>query len=157
VLSPANEASSIRYAAPPIGSNRWQPPQTPAINRTDVLSARNFASRCPQAGDAPYTGDPCPGLENVETLPARCRDTTTFQKSIMGNEDCLFLSVYAPPDEINLPVLVWIREFFRCSLRKSPRLTVRRRWRLRCRGWYAESHSYYECEQQWLRCRCDTI
>lgn len=54
------------------------------------------------------------------TLPARCRDTTQFQKSIMGNEDCLFLSVYAPQDKTNLPVLVWIRESFRCFLRRFP-------------------------------------
>lgn len=25
-----------------------------------------------------------------------------------GNEDCLFLSVYAPPNAASLPVLVWI-------------------------------------------------
>ena len=25
-----------------------------------------------------------------------------------GNEDCLFLSVYAPQNKTNLPVLVWI-------------------------------------------------
>ena len=27
---------------------------------------------------------------------------------IPGNEDCLFLNVYAPKDAVNLPVLVWI-------------------------------------------------
>ena len=27
-----------------------------------------------------------------------------------GNEDCLFLSVYAPQNKTNLPVLVWIRK-----------------------------------------------
>lgn len=27
-----------------------------------------------------------------------------------GSEDCLFLSVYAPQNKANLPVLVWIRK-----------------------------------------------
>lgn len=27
-----------------------------------------------------------------------------------GNEDCLYLNVYAPPRAENLPVLVWIRK-----------------------------------------------
>jgi carboxylesterase type B len=27
---------------------------------------------------------------------------------IPGNEDCLFLNVYAPPNAKNLPVIVWI-------------------------------------------------
>lgn len=76
----------IRYAAPPTGSNRWQPPQPPAINRAQVLPADNLPQRCPQSPDSP--------------IPANYNFT--------GNEDCLFLSVYAPQNATNLPVLVWI-------------------------------------------------
>lgn len=76
----------IRYAAPPTGQLRWQAPHTPAVNRGQVISADAYPHRCPQAPDSP--------------LPPNYNFT--------GNEDCLFLSVYAPPNATNLPVLVWI-------------------------------------------------
>ena len=81
-----NTWKGIRYAAPPTGSLRWQPPQTPAVNRGQVLPADTLEQRCPQSPDAP--------------IPAGFNFT--------GNEDCLFLSVYAPQNASNLPVLVWI-------------------------------------------------
>ena len=65
---------------------RWQPPHPPAVNRAQVLRADTLAQRCPQSPDAP--------------IPAGYNFT--------GNEDCLFLSVYAPQNKTNLPVLVWI-------------------------------------------------
>lgn len=34
-----------------------------------------------------------------------------FATSGLGNEDCLFVSVFAPPDADGLPVMVWIREY----------------------------------------------
>ncbi|KAF2183864.1 alpha/beta-hydrolase, partial [Zopfia rhizophila CBS 207.26] len=76
----------IRYAAPPIGDLRWKAPQTPAANRT-VTPASNFGPICPQA---------YPSIPNAPFIP--------------GNEDCLFLNVYAPPNapSSGLPVLVWI-------------------------------------------------
>ena len=80
------EDHSIRYAAPPTGSLRWQPPQTPAVNRAQVLPANTLEQNCPQSPDSP--------------IPAGFNFT--------GNEDCLFLSVYAPQNKTNLPVLVWI-------------------------------------------------
>lgn len=76
----------IRYAAPPIGSFRWQPPQAPAINRSQILPADTLPQRCPQSPRAPLAPD----------------------FNYTGNEDCLFLSVYAPRNADNLPVLVWI-------------------------------------------------
>ena len=80
------EDHSIRYAAPPTGSLRWQPPQAPAVNRAQVLPGDALPQRCPQAPDSP--------------VPAG--------QNFTGNEDCLFLSVYAPQNKTNLPVLVWI-------------------------------------------------
>lgn len=76
----------IRFAAPPTGSNRWQAPQPPTSNRTSVISADAFAPFCPQSS---FNGP----IGTAGTL---------------GNEDCLFLSVYAPSNATNLPVLVWI-------------------------------------------------
>lgn len=71
----------IRYAAPPTGSLRWQPPQPPAANRGKVFSAASLPERCPQSPMSP--------------LPAGFNYT--------GNEDCLILSVYAPANATNLP------------------------------------------------------
>ena len=81
-----NTWKGVRYAAPPTGQLRWQAPRTPAINRDQVLQANAYPERCPQAPDSP--------------LPPKYNFT--------GNEDCLFLSVYAPNNATDLPVLVWI-------------------------------------------------
>ncbi|KAF2003016.1 alpha/beta-hydrolase [Amniculicola lignicola CBS 123094] len=81
-----NVWKGIRFAAPPIGSLRWKIPQTPLVNRT-VIQATNFGPNCPQA---------YPAVPNARFIP--------------GDEDCLFLNVYAPPfnGAKKLPVLVWI-------------------------------------------------
>jgi len=76
----------IRYAAPPTGSLRWQPPQVPVVSRSQILPGDTLPQNCPQSPRAPITS----GFNYT------------------GNEDCLFLSVYAPQNAIDLPVLVWI-------------------------------------------------
>ncbi|UQC87348.1 acetylcholinesterase [Colletotrichum lupini] len=81
----------IRYAAPPTGSQRWQPPRLPSSNDTvtgggvPVTAATEFGPICPQNYPA------VPGLPFIP-----------------GEEDCLFLNVYAPADAKDLPVLVYI-------------------------------------------------
>jgi carboxylesterase type B len=82
--------SSIRYAAPPTGSLRWQAPQAPTVNRSSIPSAANYGAVCPQNPDA--TG-------------------AIVAESTQGaSEDCLFLNVYAPNNGTTspLPVVVWI-------------------------------------------------
>jgi carboxylesterase type B len=82
----------IRYAAPPIGSLRWQAPQAPTSNPTVVVADR-FGPACPQAYPA------LPGMPFTA-----------------GNEDCLYLNVWTPTGSIPsgtaggnlLPVLVSI-------------------------------------------------
>lgn len=76
----------IRYAAPPTGSLRWQPPQAPAVDRSKILPGDTYPQNCPQSPRAPIAS----GF------------------NFTGNEDCLFLSVYASPNATDLPVLVWI-------------------------------------------------
>lgn len=56
------------------------------MNRAQVLPANTLEQRCPQSPDSPIA--------------------TNY--NFTGNEDCLFLSVYAPQNATNLPVLVWI-------------------------------------------------
>ncbi|KAI0475603.1 alpha/beta-hydrolase [Xylariaceae sp. FL0804] len=78
----------IRYATAPIGNLRWQEPQQPATNRT-VTDATTFGPQCPQS------------------YPGGSNSTLFFT---LGDEDCLFLNVYAPQNvsSAGLPVLVWI-------------------------------------------------
>lgn len=80
------EKSRIRYAAPPTGPLRWQPPQAPSVDRSHILRGDTLPQNCPQSQWAP--------LESGFNFT--------------GNEDCLFLSVYAPPNALHLPVLVFI-------------------------------------------------
>jgi Carboxylesterase family len=74
----------IRYAAPPLGTLRWQAPQAPSTNRT-IINANTFRPYCPQAFSS-FPGAPF----------------------YVGNEDCLYLNVYAPTGGTNLPVMVSI-------------------------------------------------
>jgi para-nitrobenzyl esterase len=72
----------IPYAAPPVGSLRWKPPQEVA-SWTDVRKSTGFGPSCPQPNEKAGAG---------------------------YNEDCLYLNVWTPaerPDE-KLPVMVWI-------------------------------------------------
>ncbi|KAK0631088.1 Alpha/Beta hydrolase protein [Bombardia bombarda] len=80
-----NTWKGIRYARPPTGNLRWQPPVPPASNGGAVIQATNFGPTCPQGWLT---------LFHVPYSP--------------GNEDCLFLSVYAPANAHGLPVLLYI-------------------------------------------------
>jgi para-nitrobenzyl esterase len=77
------EYLGIRYAAPPVGDLRWQPPQPPAPVQA-VTENTHFRAHCPQA--ASYFG------------------------IASADEDCLFLNVYRPakPPAGPMPVMVWI-------------------------------------------------
>jgi hypothetical protein len=94
--SDINYWKGIRYAAPPLGELRWQAPHPPTINRSEVISAKEYGPICPQSLPG---GDP----------------------GVFGDEDCLVLNVWAPPNADGFPVLVWIhggKEEFRylCSV-----------------------------------------
>ncbi len=70
----------IAYAAPPIGDNRWRPPQ-PALPIDGVDDATHVGEQCSQS----------------------------LSLSGLGAEDCLFLNVWVPRDAgPDLPVMVWL-------------------------------------------------
>ncbi len=75
---------NIPYAAPPVGTLRWRPPQ-PAESWTDVRDASK------------------PGQACIQPLI-----TGLTSELVPGSEDCLKLNVYAPKGAKNLPVMVWI-------------------------------------------------
>jgi len=81
----------IPFAQPPVGELRWRAPR-PAEGWSGTYEALDFSHRCPQ-----FAGD---------------TETEYEAGEIMGSEDCLYLSVWAPPghdpqrDE-PLPVMIW--------------------------------------------------
>jgi para-nitrobenzyl esterase len=77
----------IPYAAPPVGSLRWQPPQ-PAAKWSGVRPAKEFGFRCIQSSGYPDMSFHDPG----------------------PSEDCLTLNVWTPAKAKrgSLPVMVWI-------------------------------------------------
>ncbi|GLB44901.1 putative type-B carboxylesterase lipase family protein [Lyophyllum shimeji] len=93
------EFLGIRFAAPPTGTLRWQPPHPPAST---------------------------PGIQKAETQPPTCffhgipegmsptspfRDDTLRKREFHPSEDCLFLNVYLPgqlSQRKRVPVVVWI-------------------------------------------------
>ncbi len=74
----------IAYAAPPVGALRWQAPQDPAC-QSEPVQASTFPPACPQ------------------------KETQDKVAVFVGNEDCLYLNVWAPQDmTLSRPVLVFI-------------------------------------------------
>jgi para-nitrobenzyl esterase len=75
--------SAIPYAAPPVGNNRFKPPQ-PVTPWTEVK-------------DCYYEGNICPQID-IDGI------------QLLGEEDCLYLDIYAPETlpAKPLPVMVWI-------------------------------------------------
>ncbi|KAI1205836.1 putative carboxylesterase [Annulohypoxylon truncatum] len=80
---------SVRYAAPPVGKLRWQAPQPPLRDNGGVIPAVDQPPLCPQSGAFGV-----PEAYGFNSGP--------------GDEDCLYLNVYAAPNATDLPVLVWI-------------------------------------------------
>ena len=76
----------IPFAAAPVDDNRWRAPQPPEPHE-QVLEALAPGGLCPQMASLLSGGSP---------------------GSIAGNEDCLYLNVWSPPNAVDLPVMYWI-------------------------------------------------
>jgi para-nitrobenzyl esterase len=80
----------IPYAASPVGSLRWRPPQ-PAERWKGIRSAAQFGNNCMQ-------------------VPSASESELYRQAGAGFSEDCLFLNVWAPANRAKaaLPVMIWI-------------------------------------------------
>jgi para-nitrobenzyl esterase len=80
----------IPFAAPPLGANRWRPPQ-PVTPWSGVRAAAEFGPRCTQGG-----GPGGPGGSGAAVPPT--------------SEDCLYLNVWTTANAASakLPVMLWI-------------------------------------------------
>ena len=88
----------LPFAAPPVGSLRWLPPQTP--NLSTYIDATSYQPSCPQVR---MTSESSPSVQTI--------DEPEFLISGTTSEDCLYLDVYKPASissDKKLPVLVWI-------------------------------------------------
>lgn len=96
-LTPAGayQWAGIPYAAPPVGDLRWRAPR-PLAPWDGTLEALDMSKRCVQR--------------------ARSADTNDDLGTLVGDEDCLYLNVWAPANAANpvskdkpgLPVMVFI-------------------------------------------------
>ncbi|KAK3329855.1 Alpha/Beta hydrolase protein [Apodospora peruviana] len=85
LLSGITQWLGMRYAAPPVGELRFQPPSDP-----------------------PFVASPQPATQHGKI----CLGTGDSPNSTLSSEDCLFLDVYAPSNATansNLPVFVFIQ------------------------------------------------
>ena len=86
----ARSWQGIPFAQPPVGSLRWRAPQPPIPNE-NTLQALKPGALCPQfASLLSGAGEQAP------------------QGRIAGNEDCLYLNIWSPPNASKRPVMLWI-------------------------------------------------
>ncbi|RDW71032.1 carboxylesterase [Coleophoma cylindrospora] len=85
-----NQFLGMRYAAPPLGQNRFRLPSPPS-NETGIVQAKEHGSICYGVEKLAFSSVPLP-----------------------LSEDCLFIDVYAPAqanttDKAGLPVMLWLQ------------------------------------------------
>lgn len=89
-----SDCISIRYAKPPIGDLRFRKPQPlDVVTDPELTQAYDQPPKCIQGGDS-----------------KKAKQFGFVVSDYDGEEDCLFLNIYAPKTAVNLPVFVWIRE-----------------------------------------------
>lgn len=89
----------IPYANAPVGEMRWRSSQ--AVDKWEGVQ------------EALAAGPMCPQFASLLTSPEGSSDESAEEGAepsspVAGNEDCLFLNVWSPPNAQNLPVMLWL-------------------------------------------------
>lgn len=97
ILGPVEQYLGVPYATPPIGDRRFQPPEAPG-SWQEVRNATQFAPVCPQN---------LHGVLPEIMLPVWFSDSLDVAATYIQNqsEDCLYLNVYVPTEDGELPHL----------------------------------------------------
>jgi para-nitrobenzyl esterase len=100
----------VPYAAPPVASLRWKPPQPPSMWE-GVRSATEFGPPCPSIDGSKISE----GRRIVE--PGSGADIFLGVPLVPGsNEDCLHLNIWAPVNATRAAVMVWLQPLGASSL-----------------------------------------
>lgn len=86
----ARSWQGIGFAQPPVGELRWRAP-LPPLKASKVIETLAPGPMCPQFNNALTGGN-----------------VTPSEAGVVGQEDCLYLNIWSPPNANNLPVMVWI-------------------------------------------------
>lgn len=79
----------VPFAEPPSGDLRWRAPRPP--------------SRSGEVIEALAPGPMCPQFETILS-----GGELGGESAVIGNEDCLYLNIWSPPNARDLPVMLWI-------------------------------------------------
>ncbi|XP_051873625.1 neuroligin-1 isoform X1 [Pristis pectinata] len=92
ILGPVIQYLGVPYAASPTGERRFQPPEPPS-SWSEVRNATHFAPVCPQNihGMLPDVMLPVWFTANLEVIASYVQEQ---------NEDCLFLNIYVPTEDV---------------------------------------------------------
>ncbi|XP_010149540.1 PREDICTED: neuroligin-1-like [Eurypyga helias] len=93
ILGPVIQFLGVPYAAPPTGERRFQPPEPPSP-WADIKNTTQFAPVCPQniiEGRLPEVMLPVWFTNNLDVVSTYVQDQ---------NEDCLFLNIYVPTEDV---------------------------------------------------------
>ncbi|XP_060690128.1 neuroligin-1 isoform X1 [Hemiscyllium ocellatum] len=115
ILGPVIQYLGVPYAASPTGDRRFQPPEPPS-SWSEIRNATHFAPVCPQNihGMLPDVMLPVWFTANLEVIASYVQEQ---------NEDCLFLNIYVPTEDVKCRKLLrkfedMLREMF-CPLAKK--------------------------------------
>ncbi|XP_048398380.1 neuroligin-1 isoform X2 [Stegostoma tigrinum] len=92
ILGPVIQYLGVPYAASPTGDRRFQPPEPPS-SWSEIRNATHFAPVCPQNihGMLPDVMLPVWFTANLEVIASYVQEQ---------NEDCLFLNIYVPTEDV---------------------------------------------------------
>uniref|UniRef100_A0A8C5Q1K7 Neuroligin 3 n=1 Tax=Leptobrachium leishanense TaxID=445787 RepID=A0A8C5Q1K7_9ANUR len=92
ILGPVDQYLGVPYAAPPVGEKRFLPPEPPP-SWSGIRNATHFSPVCPQniQNAVPDIMMPVWFTSNLDTVTGYLQEQ---------NEDCLYLNIYVPTEDV---------------------------------------------------------